>query len=347
MHCRSGNYFLTRDADFALSTIREIHGLRLKKLITSEPQSSSSVIREQDLHLALLRASVGTSAETDKAIEKLRFKLERSPIRPLLTNLSPQKSKRPVPEQDDQTELYGETGSTTDLFSSFLLGSPMVLETSISWPLDLFMTPPAQQTYSEIHSYFFALRDTHLRVLDCWTSLSAAQRLRRKWTGVNEGGTAHEIQQRQKLARSAWGTVRIMLFFLDQLISHFMTDIIEVQHARLLDTLEGVTCNRGVLSTPGSLRGSTRSVAKLGTSPTRSYHHVGPQTNNGTPISPQGGTQSVRSKRRPTAPGTEQSYLDFLSLRSVTIFFDTLPQLTCAAELCTPDISHSFDKGFF
>ncbi|ORX37895.1 Spc98 family-domain-containing protein [Kockovaella imperatae] len=255
-----GDYFLTRNAELATGTIREIHALRLDKLITADPHSSSSVIREQDLRHALLKASVGTSAENDKALDNVRFRLERGPIRPLLTHLSPVKMRKVDANRKDpdSQKLYDDEDSTNDLFSSFLLGSPLTLEASISWPLDLFMTPKARETYTDIHSYLFALRDAHLRISDCWKSLSAAQRRRRKWTSTTEGGTRSEVRARLELARAAWGTVRIMLFFLDQLIGHFMTDIIEVQHQHLLDELESMTNGHQSMSRAVSTRGSMR-----------------------------------------------------------------------------------------
>ena len=302
----SGNYFLTRRADYAVSLIREIHRLRLDKLITSNPHSSSSVIREQDLNLAILRASVGTSGENDAGIDRLRFRLEKGPVRPIMPSLTASQRKR------SEENPFKDQSSVRYLFSSSLLGSPLVLDTTVSWPLDLFMTPPARAAYSDIHAYLFAIRDTHQRVLDCWTSLSASQRRRRKWTGTTEGGTADEIVSRRKLARSAWGTIRAMLFFLDELHSHFMTDIIEVQHRRLLNQLEEADIPRSN-SVPGSLRSST----KFSSPQSRFRSATLPEDRPESPGSFD--AQTFKSRAPPTPSKRQIFYLDFLTLRCISL----------------------------
>ena len=316
----SGEYFLTRNGEFSTNLIREITRLRLQKLITSNPHSSSSVIREQDLSLAILRAAVGTNAENDRQLEKLRFRLPRGPLRPIIPALSA--STRGTPRLGTDDNQYAGGQSVRDLFSSFLLGSPLELETVVAWPLDLFMTPASVSAYGGINAYLLALRETHLQVLNCWTSLSAAQRQRRKWTGANEGGTAEEMGARQSLARTAWGAVRAMLFFLDQLQSHFMVDIIAVQHKRLLAELDGVNVRQSE-SEAGSLRGSTatRPQSPIGTGrPTPTLYAS--SVVGGRPASPASthgwDNQTVRSKAPPTPGRPQAHYLDFLTLRSVS-----------------------------
>lgn len=176
------------------------------------------MIRAHDLDLALLRASVGTAAESDRELEAFSWTMPEGPLRPLT---------KPTPSD----------GSIRSLFTPALLGTPIHLTASVNWPLDLFMTPPAVTAYSDMHAYLFALRDTHMRVQKCWSALSGAQRRRRQYTGIDEGGAGSERDERTHLARLAWGTVRAMLFFLDQLISHFMTDIISMQTKRLVEQL--------------------------------------------------------------------------------------------------------------
>ncbi|WWD20163.1 hypothetical protein CI109_104639 [Kwoniella shandongensis] len=320
------NFFLARRADYSISVIREISKLRLDKLITSNPHSSSSVIREQDLDLALLRASVGTTAETDHGLEKLRFKLENGPLRAILPSVVPARTPK---KGSIGEKSFDERNGIRDLFSSSLLGTPLTLTTTITWPLDLFMTPPAISAYSDIHAYLTAIQDTHIRVLDCWTSLSAAQRQRRKWTGVNEGGTAEgEVKARKNLARSSWGTVRAMLFFLDQLQSHFMTDIIDVQHRRLLEQLElveGVSSGASVLggSTRGSLKGSVRQTDTQTREGTTYAPSLAGERTSGSPFSESHAgfgmdSQTVRSSRVPPTPTKAQNnFLDFLTLRQM------------------------------
>ncbi|OCF35137.1 hypothetical protein I316_03178 [Kwoniella heveanensis BCC8398] len=334
------NYFLTRKADFACSLLREITRLQLDKLVLSNPHSSSSVIREQDLDLALLRASVGTSAELDSALEGLRFRLERGPLRAIPPAPAAHKTVR----SGTSGEGEGQDGSNEfrRLFSSSLLGTPLELTMSITWPLDLFLSPTALSSYADINAYLLAFRDTQIKVQQCWTSLTASRRQHRRWTEAEDDGSlaGQEGDDRKHLVRNAWGTVRIMGWWLDQMIGHFMDDIIDVQHRKLLEQLELVNMDGRVDHTgesiPGLLRGSVRenrtgtatpaplgisSSTREGTKYTRAYT---PSAIDGRPQSPlsethtwgEGGT--VRSNRAPPTPTKMvANYLDFLTLRQI------------------------------
>ena len=70
-----------QNGEFALSLLREIE--RLKQSRLSARSGPSSIIREQDLHLALLRASLGTSAQYDQSLSRICFQLPTGPVRPI------------------------------------------------------------------------------------------------------------------------------------------------------------------------------------------------------------------------------------------------------------------------
>lgn len=265
----------------------------------------------------------------DSQLDSLHYKLEKGPLRAMLPTIPMKTPKQTGIESKNDTVEH--RNSIRAMFSSFLLGTPLILTTPVTWPLDLFISPQALSAYSDIQAYLTALRHTHLSVLSCWTTLSAAQRQRRKWTGVTEGGTDEEVEARKGLGRAAWGTIRLMLFFIDQLQSHFMTDIIDVQHKRLLEQLGLET----VLSAPalgGSLRGSslrgsisvrqTPTATKVRTAISTPVTESGERRRAASPFSdtysvPCDG-QTLRSNRAPPTPNKAQSvYLDFLTLRSV------------------------------
>lgn len=290
----SGNYFLTRKSDYSDSLVREIIKLHQEKLLTSNPHSSASVIKDQDLNRALIRASLGTTAESDKAIDDLRLQLDNGPLRAI----EPHQPNDPYVTNKTETHLSTNThiGAKTEspirhLFSSSLLGAPITLVTKISWPLDLFMTPPAISAYSDIHAYLTSIRHTQLRVLDSWTSLSGSRRHTR--------GMVESIQQKE-LIRSTWGLVRAMLFFLDQILSHFMVDIIDVQHRYLLNQLSGIDSDTATSSESGLGVGvgTSGSMRSLKASTIRS--------------APGQGAESISGSVRGKAP---RKFLDFLTLR--------------------------------
>jgi len=209
----SANYLLLRNGEFGLSLIREIDRLKT---------SSKVLIREQDLHLALLRASMGTTAQHDPLLSCLRFTLPSGVLRPLLPTLS-----------------QSASGAESTAFDDLLLGTPLILNYTVSWPLDLFLHPQDLQVYGALFSYLSALRKTHTRIHTCWTSLSNSQRVRRRWTGLGEGGTAEDFEFRTELLRCGWGLVRELNWFLDSLLAYTMMDVIDVEWRRLEMLLSG------------------------------------------------------------------------------------------------------------
>lgn len=216
------NYFLLRNGEFGLSLIREIERLKISRL-TARNISRSGIIREQDLQLALLRASLGTSAQSDPSFSHLRMSLPTGPLRPLLPSLS--------------NPNISAIKSTQVNFNDVLLGTPLILLYTLHWPLDLFLQPSDLQTYADLFSYISSLRKVHTRVLECWTWLSNAQRARRKWTGLGEGGTDKDSEGRKVLLRCGWGLVRDMSWFLDTLLAYIMTDVIDVEFRKLKSLL--------------------------------------------------------------------------------------------------------------
>ncbi|WWC73574.1 uncharacterized protein I206_107546 [Kwoniella pini CBS 10737] len=319
------NYFFTRKSDFSLSLLREIHKLRLDKLVLSNPNSSSSVIREQDLNLAILRASVGTSAENDNFLDNLKFNMQNGPLRAIPS----QKAGRT--EEDKNQEEYSHTHK---LFSNALLGTPINLTTSISWPLDLFLSPKSMSIYSDIHSYLFALRDTQFHLSNSWISITSSQRQFRN--DRSNPLNTRRSEESEKLDKLYWGIMRIMNWFISELLSHFM-DIIDIQHTHLLkhiniDNLDtrSATGLGGSIS-KNSLRGSTTTLDKQSSIMTKGIDRTSTNTATTSMTGREGILHSplseshnfeekttIRSNKIPPTPiKQDKNYLDFLTLRSI------------------------------
>ncbi|PCH34048.1 hypothetical protein WOLCODRAFT_87225 [Wolfiporia cocos MD-104 SS10] len=218
------NYFLLRNGEFALSLIREIERLKISRL--TGRAGPSTMIREQDLHLALLRASLGTTAQHDPSLSHLRMRLPTGPLRPLLPSLAPGPAAR------DLSASLSHAAEPT-AFDDLLLGTPLQLTYAVAWPLDLFLHAGDLAAYGALFAYLAALRRTHTRVHGCWAALSNAQRARRRWTGLGEGGTEEDLGVRRALLRCGWGVVREMSWFLDTLLGYVMTDVVDVEFRRL------------------------------------------------------------------------------------------------------------------
>lgn len=222
---RRANYFLLRNGEFSLALIRDIEHLKLSRLTTRS--GGTSMIKEQDLNLALLRASLGTTAQHDPSLLHLKFQMPSGPIRPLLPSLGDKVFS------SSTTSNLGEATSFDDL----LLGTTLVLTYNVAWPLDLFLHPSDLQIYSALFNYLSSLRKTHTRIHTCWTSLSNAQRARRRWTGLGEGGTTEDLEVRKQLLRCGWGVVRDMGWFLDSLLGYVMVDVVDEEFRRFRELL--------------------------------------------------------------------------------------------------------------
>ncbi|EJD04192.1 uncharacterized protein FOMMEDRAFT_121761 [Fomitiporia mediterranea MF3/22] len=231
------NYFLMQNGEFGLSLIREFD--RLKNSRLTARSGPGTLIREQDLHLALLRASLGTSAQHDPSLSRIRFQLPNGPVRPLLPALS----QSTVP-----TLSSSQLGVEQVRFDDVLLGFPLRMTYGISWPLDLFLQTSDLTIYAELFAFLSSLRHVHTRVHSCWATLSNSQRARRRWTGLDEGGTA-DSEARKELLRCGWGVVRLMGWFLDVLLGYLMNDVVETEFQRL----------KGLLKSSGNLVGSKSS----------------------------------------------------------------------------------------
>ncbi|KAF5323557.1 hypothetical protein D9611_005633 [Ephemerocybe angulata] len=254
-----GNYFLLRNGEFCVSLIREIERLKISRL--TNRTGHASVIREQDLNLALLRASLGTSAQHDPSLARIRFQLPTGPLRPLLPSLTQLNKNSSL-----STSLIASTSPfDPSLFNSQLLGTPLSLQYTIEWPLDLFLGKSELTAYGTLFSFLSALRKTQTRVHGLWNSLSNSQRARRRWTGLGEGGTSEDLEGRKKLLRRGWGIVRDMGWFLDTLLGYVMMDVVDLEFSKL----------KGMLSKEGTSAENTSSKPEPGspnqaTSPTGS-----------------------------------------------------------------------------
>lgn len=221
-----GDYLLHRNGPFSLSLLTAVETMRKNKLFHTR-SAAAGTIRASDMDLALHRAAMGTSAEDDPCLEKLRFQLPRGTFRPSLRSGPGSVDDSAVRTQDD-----------TVRFDDMLIGVPVQLHYTATFPLDLFLSPADLSAYSRLFSYLVALKKTQARVLECWMSLSKAQRQRRRFTGTGEGGVdPSEEAQRMALLRQSWGMTRSMLWFLDTLLGHIQTDIIDVQYTRLVEQL--------------------------------------------------------------------------------------------------------------
>ena len=265
------------------------------------------MIREQDLQLAMLRASLGTSAQQDPSLSRLRFQLPSGPLRPLLPSLATSTTTK------DNTSSMVSIAAEATTFDDLLLGTPLVLNYKVSWPLDLFLHTSDLQIYATLFSYLSALRKTHTRIHTCWTALSNAQRARRRWTGLGEGGTIEDLEVRKELLRCSWGVVREMSWFLDTLVGYVMTDVVDVEFGKMKERL---------LSKPAGLSRGVQSSSEIG-----SISAAGPSSSTV--------PQSISTVS--AISGAASSHLDFSTLRN--IHTTSLERLLTGSLLSNPTLT--------
>ncbi|KAK0536761.1 hypothetical protein OC842_001860 [Tilletia horrida] len=243
-----GDYSLQRNGSFALAFQSEINKTRRSKLLSAK-SAAGAALQVPDLDLAFHRASLSSHAEDDPALERFHFTMPGVKVRqsmPLImlgagADLS--RSRRGGGAAGERS-LWSQSRVLDKLneparFDDLLLGVPVQLHYTVAFPLDLFLSPMDLAAYSRLFSFLAAMRRTQSRVLECWTTLSQSQRMRRRFTGTGEGGIdKKEENARKTLLRKGWGLTRKMSWFLDTLMGHFQTDIIEVQYTRLIAQLQ-------------------------------------------------------------------------------------------------------------
>ncbi|CAG8637975.1 11639_t:CDS:2, partial [Gigaspora rosea] len=194
------NYFLLGQSDFALSLVEQF-----EKLTTSRSMTSRILmVREQELNSLLVRTSVGTSAESDPAFEKFRFKL---------------------PTVIDQKT----TTTPSNIFDSVILGVPLRLEYDIGWPLDLFVTAEDLDKYGNIFSFLLSLRRTQFRLQKVWTHLAMIRKFGSVDNKPSDDKNYHTLMP--------WKIRASMMFFVDCLWGHIQMDIIESNFRTLVNRI--------------------------------------------------------------------------------------------------------------
>ncbi|CAG8708636.1 6578_t:CDS:2, partial [Dentiscutata heterogama] len=194
------NYFLLGQSDFALSLVEQF-----EKLTSSRSMPSKILmVREQELNSLLVRTSVGTSAESDPAFEKFRFKL---------------------PNVSDQKIMT----TPNNIFDSVMLGVPLRLEYDIGWPLDLFVTAEDLDKYGNIFSFLLSLRCTQFRLQKVWTHLAMIRKF---------GSVDNKLSNDKNYSMlMPWKVRASMMFFVDCLWGHIQMNIIESNFQTLVNRI--------------------------------------------------------------------------------------------------------------
>ncbi|KAL1916526.1 uncharacterized protein VTP21DRAFT_5717 [Calcarisporiella thermophila] len=195
--------FLLGRGDFALNMLEELQQLDGKQRV-----------KEHELNALLVRAAVGTLAEDDPALDKLRFVIgENAPE-------DPKESKE------------------KNVFASMLIGIPIRLTYRLEWPLDLFLGEEELRQYDNLFTYLLVTRRIQFRLQRLARAVS--ERGRWRWRRQLDGEKSL-IEEREKDARQyaewsmiVWRVRGMMMFFIDAIWGHMQMDVIEVNFRAFL-----------------------------------------------------------------------------------------------------------------
>lgn len=214
-----GHFFLLRNGSFTRALLSELDRTRQEKRMYART-ASSAALHEADLEAALHRASLGTELEDHPSLDRIHWQS-------IQTNGSEAESSGV--NDSDQSMLVRLGVDTARGIEAFVEKCALQAELpgyqlayTAEYPLDLFLSPTELGCYSSIFSYLFSLCHTQRQVVACWSSLSNSQRVRRKFTGIGEGGVDQkEVKRRSHLLRLTWCLARDLIWFLDTLMGHF------------------------------------------------------------------------------------------------------------------------------
>ncbi|KAF9585843.1 Gamma-tubulin complex component 4 [Lunasporangiospora selenospora] len=231
-------------------------------------------IRDHDLGGLLIRASQGTLAQDDPSLRHFEFRLSRPGPPKSSRDMSTQSMEPGSGASASQGQRDQNTGQGEDvgIFDDQLLGIPVRLVYTLSWPLDFFLTAEDLKHYGDIFAFLMTVRKTQSKLQQAWmdarsmmqqarsrqqrrnqtrTPYAAASKKNRVLTGTepreysktvkeveDERDTLIEEQEAEILKHVA--TIRAdMGFVVDCLWAYLQMDVVEPTYNTLLQTIAG------------------------------------------------------------------------------------------------------------
>ncbi|KAF9910463.1 Gamma-tubulin complex component 4 [Linnemannia zychae] len=232
-------YFLLCDGEFGLGLIASLEEFKRNRLsrmgqfITGT--ASSVAIRDHDLGGLLKKATQDTPAQDDVALASFEFRIVKS------------EQKQTTSEQDQS--------STMGRFDDQLLGIPVRLVYTLSWPLDLFLTAEDIDQYSDVFAFLMTIRKSQVRLQQAWIEIkSLTQRLTNRRRGGDARAYGRRIRGTETDERNAEQEAEMlkhiaafrsnMVFVVDCLWTYIQMDVIGPTYDSLLESIATHESNR-------------------------------------------------------------------------------------------------------
>ncbi|KAK3817162.1 MAG: gamma-tubulin complex component protein [Linnemannia gamsii] len=225
-------YFLLCDGEFGLGLIASLEEFKRNRLsrmgqfITTT--SSSVTIRDHDLGGLLKKAAQDTSAQDDAALASFEFRI----VKPTQKQTGPEKGQPP----------------TMGMFDDQLLGIPVRLVYTLSWPLDLFLTVEDVDQYSDVFAFLMTIRKAQVRLQQAWIEIkSLTQRLTNRRRGGDARAYGRRVRGTETDERNAEQEAEMlkhiaafrsnMVFVVDCLWTYIQMDVIGPTYDSLLENI--------------------------------------------------------------------------------------------------------------
>ncbi|KAG0317617.1 hypothetical protein BGZ99_006188, partial [Dissophora globulifera] len=222
-------YFLLNDGEFGLGLISALEEFKRNRLSrTGQFVSASSAnvsIRNHDLGGILAKAAQGTPAQDDPDLRNFDFRLRNS-----TTETSDRKAAR--------------------LFDDQMLGIPLRLWYSLSWPLDFFLTAEDLGHYGDVFAFLLAVRKTQVKLQQGWLDIKSisqqmvgrrrgrgARAYHRRARGIDREGESAEDKQEAEIVKRIAAMRSDMIFVIDCLWTYLQMDVIGPTYDGLLQTI--------------------------------------------------------------------------------------------------------------
>ena len=232
------DFFLLARGEFAVAMINAAEdrlSLRIKTQGSNknvDNDLASMIIKEGEVAAVLNRTwTTLTSLQSvndenvDEGVEQARELLSLSI-----------KSLEPSDERPREPNVWPPAASFADL----LLPASTTLSLDLPSPLDLFLTPPDLDDYSQIHAYLLGIRRAHLRL----TGLFSLSGLRREHPPSRGRGAVDaasrqraKINQRGKNMRPVWASINSAVFFLAEIGEYFQGEVVQSSWSTFLSWL--------------------------------------------------------------------------------------------------------------
>ncbi|TGZ80861.1 hypothetical protein EX30DRAFT_307020 [Ascodesmis nigricans] len=228
------DFFLLGRGEFALSLVEEASEparQRAKTPSSRKPSLRGAVIKENEVTGMLTRTwAVLSSLQGEEAHDDLL-----DSARDLLF-LTLQKNKSGASSVNATPTAPGPHRIAAD-YHDVLIGVPVSLCFTLSWPLELFLQPSDLEEYDALFAYLISVRKAQMRLQSLW-------RGRRDTVTFHDKEDIKRLRERHRQDRVIWATASMAHFFLETLMDFWQGEVISSAFKTLVNIVSPPVAER-------------------------------------------------------------------------------------------------------